>query len=1108
MEDQKQNGSLATAEFVPLAQIGTVRRPKLDLDSVRKQLSQSRGQQYWRSLDELANTAEFQQYLEREFPVQAPRDMLPLDRRNFMRLMGATLALAGVGGCAYQPPEKIVPYVEQPEVLVPGKPLYFATAFPHNGYAVGVLAESHMGRPVKLEGNPLHPASLGATNTFAQASLLGLYDPDRAQQVRFLDGPSSWEAFGSDISARLISQRASGGAGLRIVTGAFTSPTLAALMAQLLKRFPSARVCLHEPANPELGTPGSVVAEPVYNFSLADRILSLDADFLHEEPGSIAYAREFMDRRRSHDAALPHKRQHRKVTGESMNRLYALESTPTITGANADHRVPVKPSEVEAIARAVAGALGVANAGAGSLPAGVTQQWLTAVVEDLRGASGRSLVVPGRYQSAAVQALAYAINTSLGNVGKTVTYKTPLTARFAGQETTLAQLTDDIKGGKVEVLLVLGANPSYSAPADIDFAGALKAATESSTQTGKGLVAVNFGLYEDETAEHCQWFVPESHYLEAWGDVLSHDGTASVIQPIITPLYNTHSTVELFALLLGGGDRPGYEVVREHWKAQLGSGFEQSWRQALVKGVLPNTKAANVTPAAPAIPPPSAPAEGGMEISFRPDPTIGDGRWANNGWLQELPKPISQLTWDNAALLSPATAKKLGVKNRDNVEVVYQNRRLTLPAYIMPGQPADSVTIHLGYGRRKVGQVGEKLGFNAYGIRTAEQPWHAGGVQVTKAGGSYDLASAQMHFYMEGRELVRHGTIEEATAEPEHPHFMGHDHGMDHEPSLYKPMWPSDTGPLDNTGKYGAGKSEHGEGEHAGGEHAKAPETDGTNGVVAGGALMREHRDVVGPTAGVPVPAWGLVIDLNACTGCNACVLACQAENNISTVGKDQVMNNREMHWIRLTTYYTGTPDDPQDPVFQPVQCMHCEKAPCEPVCPVEATSHSPEGINEMTYNRCIGTRYCENNCPYKVRRFNYLQYADQKTPSIELMRNPDVTVRSRGVMEKCTYCVQRVNMARIEAEKEDRPIRDGDVVTACQQVCPTDAIIFGDTRDTKSNDGKGSAVRQLKLLPLNYTLLTELNTRPRTSYLARLRNPNPALAGGSAAHGASEAEH
>jgi len=1102
MEDQKQNGSQATADFVPLVQIGTVRRPNLDLDSVRKRLSQARGQQYWRSLDELANTAEFQHYLEREFPVQAPRDMLPLDRRNFMRLMGATLALAGVGGCAYQPPEKIVPYVEQPEVLVPGKPLYFATAFPHNGYGLGVLAESHMGRPVKLEGNPVHPASLGATNIFAQASLLGLYDPDRAQSVRFLGGPSTWEAFGGDISARLTSLRASGGAGIRIITGGFTSPTLAAQMAQFLKRFPAARICLHEPANPELGTPGSVIAEPLYDFSAADRILSLDADFLHEEPGSIAYAREFMDRRRSHDAALPHKKQHRKVTGESMNRLYAIESTPTITGANADHRLPVKPSEVEAIARAIAGQLGVANAGGGSLPAGVSQQWITAVVDDLRGAAGRSVVVPGRYQSPAVQALAHAINASLGNIGKTVTYRASGIARFAGQETTLQQLTDDIRGNKVQLLLVLGVNPAYSAPADIDFAGALKQAAESSNQTGKGIVSVNFGLYEDETAEHCQWFIPESHYLEAWGDILAHDGTPSIIQPIITPLYSTHSAVELFALLLGGGDRPGYEIVREYWKTKLGGGFEQAWRQALVKGVLPNTATASAAPAVPAIPAPAAPAAGGMEISFRPDPTIGDGRWANNGWLQELPKPISQLTWDNAALLSPATAKKLGVKNRDNVEVVYQNRRLTLPAYVMPGQPADTITVHLGYGRQRAGQVGEKLGFNAYAIRTSDQPWYGGGAQVSKASGSYELASAQMHFYMEGRELVKHGTIEAATAEPNHPHFMGDEHTADEEQSLYKPMWPSDTGPIDNSVAHGEGGGEHGAE-----SHDARPQMDGTTGVIAG-APHRDHRDVVGPTTGVPVPAWGMVIDLNACTGCNACVLACQAENNISTVGKDQVLNNREMHWIRLTTYYTGTEDDPQDPVFQPVPCMHCEKAPCEPVCPVEATSHSPEGINEMTYNRCIGTRYCENNCPYKVRRFNYLQYSDQKSPSIELMRNPDVTVRSRGVMEKCTYCVQRVNMARIEAEKEDRPIRDGDVVTACQQVCPTDAIIFGDTRDTKSNDGKGSAVRQLKLLPLNYTLLTELNTRPRTSYLARLRNPNPALAGTAAAHGASEAEH
>lgn len=1102
MEDQKLNGS-GTADFVPLAQIGTVKRPKLDLDAVRMRLSKSRGQQYWRSLDELANTPEFQHYLEREFPVQAPRDMLPLDRRNFMRLMGATLALAGVGGCAYQPPEKIVPYVEQPEVLVPGKPLYFATAFPHNGYGMGVLAESQMGRPVKLEGNPAHPASLGATNIFAQASLLGLYDPDRAQSVRFLGGPSTWEAFGGDISARLTSLRANGGTGIRIVTGAFTSPTLASQVARFLKRYPGARICIHEPANPQAGAPGTVTPEAIYNFTTADRILSLDSDFLQEEPGSVAYARQFMDRRRSHDATLPHNKVHRRVDATSMNRLYAVESTPTITGANADHRIAVKPSEVEAVGRAIAAGLGVANAGGGALPAGVSQQWVTAVVDDLRGAGGRCVVVPGRYQSPAVQALAHAINAALGNIGKTVTYTTGVQARFAGQEVTLQQLTDDISNNRVQLLLVLGANPAYSAPADIDFAGVLKAAAENSTKTGQGLVAVNFGLYEDETAEHCQWFVPESHYLEAWSDVRAYDGTASIIQPIITPLYNTHSAHELFAVLLGEGDRPGYEIVREFWKGRITGNFENAWRQALVKGTLPNTAAPVAAAAAPTIPAPTAPAAGGVEVSFRPDPTIHDGRWANNGWLQELPKPISQLTWDNAALIGPDTAKRLGVKNRDNVEVVYQNRRLTLPAYILPGQPADTVTIHLGYGRQRVGQIGEKLGFSAYALRTSDQPWFASGVQVSKAGGTFELASAQMHFFMEGRHLVRHGSIEEATAE--HPHFMtegeeGAEHGGD-LPSLYKPMWPSDTGAIPGEGRPAPGSTPEGTTAHP------ADRMDDVSGWIAG-APHRNHRAVVGTTEGEQVPAWGMVIDLNACIGCNACVLACQAENNIATVGKDQVLNNREMHWIRLTTYYTGTEKDPQDPVFQPVPCMHCEKAPCEPVCPVEATSHSPEGINEMTYNRCIGTRYCENNCPYKVRRFNYLQYSDQKSPSIELMRNPDVTVRSRGVMEKCTYCVQRVNMARIEAEKEDRPIRDGDVITACAQVCPTEAIIFGDVRDAKSNDGKGSGVRQLKGLPLNYTLLTELNTRPRTSYLARLRNPNPALAGAAGAHGASEAEH
>ncbi|MGV3720258.1 MAG: TAT-variant-translocated molybdopterin oxidoreductase [Actinomycetota bacterium] len=1073
MEDQEKNGS-ESAGFVPLAELRPARPAKPEVDPVYAKLSKARGKEYWRSLDELANTEEFQRYLKREFPMQAPRDMTPLSRRDFMRVMGATMALAGVGGCAYQPPEKIVPYVQQPELLVPGKPLYFATAYEHAGYAIGLLGETHMGRPIKLEGNPEHPASLGATHAFAQASLLQLYDPDRAQGVRFLGGPSTWDSFTGDIVARLNTLRAGGAAGIRIVTAPFTSPTLANQMQRFLNQYPGARVCIHDPAGRTGGRAALGNADPVYRFDRAERILSLDSDFLTDEPGSVRYARDFSQRRRVRDGNL------------EMSRLYVVESTATITGAKADHRLGLKPLLVEAAARAIAAQLGVGGAGEAH-PEGVPAEFITAVVQDLREHAGRSIVVPGAQAPPAIHALAHAINTSLGNIGQTVTYSAPVQAQFAGRDTTLSQLTADIAANRVDLLLVIGdANPVYSAPADVDFGGALKTAVELAATNPDGLVAVRLGLFEDETANLCQWFVPQSHYLEGWSDVVAYDGTTTIQQPLITPLYASHTVHELFGVLTGQGDRPSYEIVREYWKTRLIGDFEGSWRKALHSGVVTNVAppAAAVVASGPI--PAATPVTADLEIVFRPDPTIWDGGYANNQWLQELPKPLTQLTWDNAALMSPATMKQLKLKDHDMVEVTYAGRKLELAAYKTPAHPDGAITIHLGYGRTQAGRIAKDAGFNAYKIRTSDAPWGGSGIQVRGTGKTYKLASAQMHFYMEGRGLVKTGTVEELRAHPDEPHFMGHGH---HQlESLYDTRWPSDVLGEDE-GHGGKGGAIHGEA-----------------GKIAG-APNRSRREPEGPIAGHPIPAWGMVIDLNACIRCNACVIACQSENNISTVGKDQVMNNREMHWIRVSTYYTGDEKNPQDPVFQPVACMHCEKAPCEPVCPVEATSHSPEGINEMTYNRCIGTRYCENNCPYKVRRFNYFQYADQKTPTIELMRNPDVTVRSRGVMEKCTYCVQRVNQARIEAEKEERRLVDGDVITACAQVCPTQAIIFGDINDTTSNKGKGSRVRQAKHLPINYGLLTELNTHPRTSYLANLRNPNPALAG-SAGETAPEAGH
>jgi molybdopterin-containing oxidoreductase family iron-sulfur binding subunit len=1076
MQQRSNNADSSGEQFVPLDQL----RPpvRVDIEAVRQKLAGARGREYWRSLEEVAETEEFQKYLEREFPHQAPRDMAPLSRREFVRVMGATLALAGVGGCGYQRAEKIVPYIEQPEQLVPGKPLYYATAYERGGYAIGILGESRMGRPVKLEGNPEHPASQGATDIFAQASLLQLYDPDRSQAVRSFGNSTTWESFVGALNTRMRALRGTRGQGLRILTGAVTSPTLASQIRRVLQALPQAQVHYHEPVGRDNVLAGARLAfgqeaNPVYNFAAAKIIFSLDCNFLHEEPGSVRYARDFARGRLVRDGRT------------DMNRLYVVESTPSITGAKADHRITLKPTLIEAVGRAVAAGVGAGGGGATAAPEGVPQEWLQALVSDLQANRGASLVISGANQPPAVHALAHAINGALGNIGKTVTFTDPLEVFFGDPATSLKRLTDDMNAGRVDTLIILGANPVYTAPADVPFRAALEKLSNAAPGQTPEKLTVHLGLYDDETGVRCQWHVPQSHYLEAWSDARAYDGTVSIVQPLITPLYESRSAHEMLDVLVNGEDRPGYEIVREFWRNRLqAANFDQVWHQCLIRGTVPNSKApartlapratAAAGPAGPAAP---AAAPQGREIALRPDSPIWDGRFANNGWLQELPKHISQLTWDNGAYISPRTAEQQGLRNGDVVDLQYRDARTRAAVWIVPGHPDGSVTLTLGYGQERAGRVGTGMGFDAYALRSSDPAWFGPGLQMTKTGETYQLVGAQHHFSMEGRGLVKTGTPDELGP---HPAFM---HGEAHLPegplpSLFPNEWPSDRIPV---------------------EGSKVP-------IWEGKGLAK------GPVPQQDVPQWGMVIDLNACIGCNACTIGCQAENNIATVGKEQVANSREMHWIRIDQYYLGGVDNPAETVFQPVPCMHCEKAPCEPVCPVEATSHSAEGINEMTYNRCIGTRYCSNNCPYKVRRFNYFQYSEMKTGTYQLMRNPDVTVRARGVMEKCTYCIQRVKEARIEAEKEERPIRDGDVLTACQQVCPTNAIVFGNVNDTKSNNGKGSRVRQLKALPINYELLPELNTRPRTSYLANMRNPHPSLKRPEAAlreeHGGAVGEH
>jgi molybdopterin-containing oxidoreductase family iron-sulfur binding subunit len=1007
-------------------------RSKPNWDTLRT-LAGANNKQFWRSLDELAETPEFLDYIRREFPRQSGEWMDPVARRSFLKLMAASLGLAGVGlgGCLRQPDEKIVPYVRQPEDFVPGKPLFFATCTTLSGYATGLLVESHLGRPTKIEGNPDHPASLGATDAFAQASILSLYDPDRSQTVMKGGQISTWGELLTTLSAELPALRSRNGKGLAILTETVTSPTLAGQLRSLLNELPAAKWHQYDPVGRDNVRAGAKLAfgqyvDSIYRFDRADVVLALDAEFLTAMPGSVRYAHDFMNRRKvtSGTGQLSGERQ-------EMSRLYAVESTPGLSGAVADHRLPMRAGKIENFARTVATELGVEVGGVRENDAAeVPAAWLAALVSDLTAHKGASLVIAGDGQPPAVHALVHAINRSLDNVGTTVEYVEPVEAEPVDQLGSVEQLVDSMREGEVELLIVLGGNPLYNTPGELDFG----------MHYEQVKLRVHLSEYFDETSFVSHWHIPEAHYLESWGDARAFDGTATIRQPLIAPLYESRTAHELLAVLSGHPERTGYEIVRQYWQGRFGDDFEKRWRKALHDGLVAGTKASPrkttwsfADEDSESDTPPVD--DTGLEITFTPDPTVWDGRFANNGWLQELPKPLTKLTWDNAAIVSPATAERLGVSNHDLVEISHDGRFVRAPIWIVPGQPNDSISLALGYGRTRSGRIGNGVGVNAYALKGAWPEWFAGGVELKPTGQQRWLAITQDHYSMEGRGLVQVGTLAQFERDPEfvdaksrHPENL---------PTLYPKYEESEN-------------------------------------------------------------AWGMVIDQTACMGCNACVVACQAENNIPIVGKEQVSKGREMHWLRIDRYYKGELDNPET-YFQPVACMHCENAPCELVCPVGATVHSHEGLNQMVYNRCVGTRYCSNNCPYKVRRFNFLNYdaefgyGGNEAPVLKLLRNPDVTVRSRGVMEKCTYCIQRINEAKIEAQKQNRPVRDGEIVTACQAACPAQAIVFGNLHD------RAGRVAKLKDSPLNYSLLAELNTLPRTTYLARIRNPHPDLAGPSA---------
>jgi MoCo/4Fe-4S cofactor protein with predicted Tat translocation signal len=994
--------------------------------------SPASGKKLWRSIEERSRAVT--PGAANEFPGGAS-ELEGTSRRGFMQLLGVSTAVATVGAACQKPNEKIIPFVRRPEELTPGNALHFATGYALEGFTSGLLVESHEGHPTKVEGNPAHPETLGATTSFEQALILGLYDDDRAKQLRRGGSPIAWSTFLAELKSRSASLAATGGAGLRFLTGPTASPLLADLRRRILERFPRAKFVSYSAVAADGVTDGTKLAfgrplMPRHHLGSASIILSLDSDFLNDGPEQTRLSREYSARREP---------------SRDMNRLYVVEPAMTVTGAMADHRMRLRGGDISAFAAGLCAMLsgrGLSALGpVGSLGHGAglwDSKWLVALAADLEKNRGRSLVIAGRRQPAVVHALVAALNSALGNVGATVEYGAPLTTDAAAGVEPLRALVGEIADGTVDTLVITSENPAYGAPADFKLGQLLKRVPN----------VIYHSLYEDETAQSCNYLIPAAHPLESWGDGRATDGVVSIIQPLIAPLWGGKTEAELLAAFVGDGEVGTHELLRKYWSSMsklpgnLAGSFDGVWERWLADGIVPDTGASSeqgLAINAQALAQGAAPLlarqagqGGGLELAFAPDPKIFDGRFANNAWLQELPHPIIKLTWDNVAMLSQVTADRLGVETGDLLEISSRDRKLEAPAMIVPGHADDAITLPLGYGRVHTGHVGLAVGFNAGEVRASEAPWFDRGATVTNTGRHHRLAITQDHWTMspDGRDIPP-PAVEAPLAEVLNSGSMFHEElearrGV--QPVIHQPH-----------------------------DYSK-----------------EQYK-------------WGMAIDLNKCTGCSACVVACQSENNIPVVGKDNVWRGREMQWLRIDRYFSGPVDEPQM-INQPLACVQCETAPCEYVCPVNATVHSDEGLNEMVYNRCIGTRYCSNNCPYKVRRFNFLDYTGDISPARELGMNPDVTVRARGVMEKCTYCVQRIERMRIATRIEGRIIADGELETACQQGCPTQAITFGSLNDASAK------VTKLHADSRRYDLLHELGTRPRTAYLARVRNPNPDL--------------
>jgi len=976
-----------------------------DADWIRRHLDGKSGHSFWRGLEELSEAPEFKRLLAAEFPslAQGPMDFA---RRDVLKCLGASLVLAGLTGCS-EDLNYSVPYVEAPENIIPGRPKYYATAVLMGGYAQPILGETHVGRPTKLEGNPDHPACLGATDAFTQAAVLGLYDPDRSRSLRYMGRPAAW----AELDAMLVSQAArldaTAGQGFCLLTGATSSPTMGRQLKALTERWPRARWYIHEPAGEEGRFEATRLAfgqrlEQRFHLDRAEVLVCFDDDVLGPGPKQTYHARGWATRRQA------------AQRGEGGCKIWVAEPTPSLTGVMASWRAIVAPGRISALVAALASQLGVPSGPAHSL-AEEERRWIEGAAVALEAHGGRGLVSVGHQHDPAVQALGLLINAKLGNVGATLTFAEPSLLQASDEGATLPDLVRRMEAGEVSSLAVLDCNPAYTAPADLDFAAAMERVE----------TRFHAGLYFDETAALCQWHAPLKHDLETWSDARAADGLATILQPLIGFSFGGRSQHVILENCLGDVFTEDRAVVAETWRAIWGEPFEERWHSALVAGFIPGSAPPEVVPQFPLeSAPPVASVSRAEELTVvvRTDPTVWDGRFANIAWLQELPKPLTKVTWDNVILVSPALAEKLKIETGSEVRLEASGRSVTGPAWVMPGQEQRTVTVFLGYGRTMPGRVMEGTGYDAYRIRTSRETWQFGGARLAPTGKKWQLASTQLHFALEGRDMVRFMPSEEAS-----------------------------------TKRSGAAQAK--------GKGAQ--------------------RETIYPVYDYESPSWGMSIDTDLCIGCNACVVACVAENNIPMVGKEQVAKGREMFWLRVDRYYEGPPEDPRT-VFQPVPCMHCEKAPCEMGCPVNATTHSPDGLNQQVYNRCIGTRTCLSFCPYKVRRFNWFDLTGNDPPEIQALRNPDVTVRARGVMEKCTYCVQRIRSAEIQAKIEGRAVRDGEIQTACQQACPTSAIAFGDVADSET------IVSRRKASPRDYSLLEEVNTWPRTTYLARIEDETP----------------